>query len=82
MLTVRSGFMRAVGAVSFIGRYLFIGAALGIPAYYGMWDVVPMVAGFAAVYLMENVLLLPGILRARGGSLSKFSERAEGRAST
>jgi hypothetical protein len=68
LLTGRSALWRAVGAGSFVARYGFVVAALGIPAYLGLWPVVPMVAGFAGVYLAENFMLLPGALKVISGS--------------
>jgi hypothetical protein len=58
-----------VGALSFGARYGFVAAALGVPAYLGLWPVVAMLGGFVGVYVAENVLLLPGVLtRAIGAS--------------
>lgn len=58
-----------VGALSFGARYGFVAAALGVPAYLGLWPVVAMLGGFVGVYMAENVLLLPGVLtRAIGAS--------------
>jgi hypothetical protein len=51
-------------AGSFVARYGFVAVALGVPAYLGLWPVVAMLAGFAGVYLVENVVLLPGVMRA------------------
>ncbi len=53
-----------IGGVSFVARYGFAAVALGVPAYLGLWPVVPMLGGFAGVYLAENVVLLPGVMRA------------------
>lgn len=64
MITGRSQVWRAVGAASFAGRYAFAAAALGVPAYLGLWPAVAMLAGFAGVYLAENVALLPGMVGA------------------
>lgn len=44
-----------IGAGSFVARLIFAAAVLGIPAYLGLWPVVPMLAGFAGVYVAENV---------------------------
>ena len=73
-------------AGSFLARYGFVAAALGVPAYLGLWPVVAMLGGFAGVYLAENAVLLPGVMRAtsdvgasrRGGS--PVGEGAERRA--
>ena len=74
-----------VGALSFGARYGFVTAALGVPAYLGLWPVVPMLGGFVGVYMAENVLLLPGVLtraigtpsaeRGTGGSVNERVER-------
>jgi F0F1-type ATP synthase assembly protein I len=36
-----------IGGASFVVRLVFAAAVLGIPAYLGLWPVVPMLAGFA-----------------------------------
>ncbi len=51
-------------AGSFLARYGFVAVALGVPAYLGLWPVVAMLAGFAGVYLAENAVLLPGVMKA------------------
>lgn len=48
-----------LGGFSFMARYVFAAVALGLPAYLGLWPAVAMCGGFAAVYLVENVVLLP-----------------------
>jgi hypothetical protein len=63
LVTGRSAALRAVGAASFVGRYLCVAGALGAPAYMGLWPVVAMLGGFAGVYLAENFVLLPGVFR-------------------
>src|SRR5215211_696504 len=69
-----------VGALSFGARYGFVAAALGVPAYLGLWPVVAMLGGFVGVYMAENVLLLPGVLtRAIGTpSAERGAERGAG----
>lgn len=52
-----------IGGLSFAARYGFAAVALGVPAYLGLWPVVPMLGGFAGVYLAENVVLLPGVVK-------------------
>ncbi|MCA1849448.1 MAG: hypothetical protein LC704_10805, partial [Actinobacteria bacterium] len=47
-------------AGSFVARYGFAAAALGVPAFLGLWPAVAMLGGFAGVYLAENAVLLPG----------------------
>lgn len=44
-----------IGAGSFVARLVFAAAVLGIPAYLDLWPVVPMLIGFAGVYVAENV---------------------------
>jgi len=70
MLTARSSVRQALGAALFVGRYSFAAGALGIPAYLDLWPVAAMLFGFTAVYLAENVVLLPmvsGVLSSPGG---------------
>ena len=59
LITGRSVVGMMLGAFSFIARYAFAAGALGLPAYLGLWPAVAMCGGFAAVYLVENVALLP-----------------------
>jgi hypothetical protein len=47
---------------------------LGIPAYMGLWPLAPMLFGFAAVYVAENVVLLPGVSRVLGSTRARRSE--------
>ena len=54
-------------AGSFLVRYGFVAVALGVPAYLHLWPVVAMLGGFAGVYLAENAVLLPWVLRTTGG---------------
>jgi hypothetical protein len=54
-----------IGAASFLARYGFAAVVLGVPAYLGLWPVVPMLSGFAGVYLAENVVLLPRVLMVK-----------------
>ena len=84
-LTVSTAGGMMVGALSFGARYGFVTAALGVPAYLGLWPVVAMLGGFVGVYMAENVLLLPGVLtraigapgveRGAGGSVNERVER-------
>ena len=70
-------------AASFVARYGFVAAALGVPAYLSLWPVVPMLVGCAGVYLAENVVLLPGVMRVeRGGAGRPVRERVERRIGT
>ena len=54
-----------IGAGSFVVRLAFAAAVLGIPAYLGLWPVVPMLAGFAGVYVAENVAAAMRVARTR-----------------
>jgi F0F1-type ATP synthase assembly protein I len=54
-----------IGAGSFVARLVFATAVLGIPAYLGLWPVVPMLAGFAGVYVAENVAAAVRVARTR-----------------
>jgi hypothetical protein len=60
-----------VGTVSFVGRCLLAAGALGIPAYLGLWPVLPMLGGFAGVYLAENIVLMPRALKISHASISR-----------
>ena len=64
-----------VGAFSFVARCGLAAGALGIPAYLGMWPVLPMLGGFAGVYLVENILLMPGALKISHAGIKQESER-------
>ncbi len=52
-----------IGGSSFAARYGFAAVALGVPAYLGLWPVVPMLGGFAGVYLAETMVVVLGALR-------------------
>jgi hypothetical protein len=71
MLTAPSKVWQGLGMTFFAARYGFMAAALGIPAFIGLWPLAPMLFGFAAVYVAENVVLLPGVSRVLGSTRSK-----------
>ena len=73
MLTSRSSLWQGLGMAFFAARYGFVAGALGIPAYMGLWPLGPMLFGFAAVYVAENVVLLPGVSRVLGGTKARRS---------
>lgn len=78
LITVRpTGVRVAIGAVLYLGRLAFAAAAIGIPAYFDYLPVVPMVLGFAGVYIVENVALLWGAWRVGlpSGSRRREAER-------
>ena len=54
------------GSGSFVARYGFVGVALGVPAYLGLWPALAMLGGFAGVFLAENVVLVPMALKMAG----------------
>ncbi len=54
-----------IGAGSFVVRLAFAAAVLGIPAYLGLWPVVPMLVGFAGVYVAENVAAAIRVAKSR-----------------
>jgi hypothetical protein len=60
-----------IGAGSFVARLVFAAAVLGIPAYLGLWPVVPMLVGFAGVYVAENVAATIRVARGRDGARAK-----------
>ncbi len=64
-----------IGGSSFAARYGFAAVALGVPAYLGLWPVVPMLGGFAGVYLAETLVLVRGIMggakRSAGRSVAR-----------
>ena len=83
--SVAAGVM--IGAGSFVVRLAFAAAVLGIPAYLGLWPVVPMLVGFAGVYVAENVAAafrvarsrnVPGAEPGTGGSAGEGAERRVG----
>lgn len=71
-----------LGAFSFVARYSFAAAALGVPAYLGLWPVVAMLIGFAGVYFAETIVLVPWSLRSMSfaGARRELDEGAERRA--
>ena len=59
LLTVRPTGLRVIlGFASYGARLAFVVAAVGVPAYLGLWPVVPMLCGLAGVYVVENLLIL------------------------
>lgn len=69
LMTVRPTGARVMwGAVSYAGRLVFAAGAVVVPALMDLWPVVPMLGGFAGVYIVENVALLWAASRSMGGS--------------
>lgn len=59
LLLVRpSGLRILLGTAVYAGRLLFAAVAVGLPIYLNLWPVLPLLCGFAGVYVAENVLLL------------------------
>ena len=80
LLTGRTkAFGMMIGAASFVARYGFVAVALGVPGYLGLWPVAPMLIGCVGVYLAENVMLLPGVMRVRLDTGRPVRERVERR---
>ncbi len=71
-----------IGGASFAARMGFAAVALGVPAYFDLWPIVVMLAGFVSVYMAENVLLVPVLLGRRSANIRGArlaSERVERR---
>jgi hypothetical protein len=58
----------AIGGASFAARLGFAAGALGVPTYLNLWPAVTMMVAFVAVYVAENVLLVPVLLGKRSAS--------------
>ena len=54
-----------IGVGSFLVKLAFAAVALGIPAYLGLWPVVPMLVAFAGVYVVENIAATFRVARTR-----------------
>ena len=52
----------AIGGASFAARLGFAAGALGVPTYLDLWPAVTMMLAFVAVYVAENILLVPVLL--------------------
>lgn len=61
--SMAAGLMIGVG--SFILRLVFATIVLGVPAYLSLWPVVPMLIGFAGVYVAENVLATLTVMKSK-----------------
>ncbi|QIN83213.1 hypothetical protein GBA63_11595 [Rubrobacter tropicus] len=55
-----SGDRIVLGLAVYFGRLAFAAVALGVPIYLGSLPAVPLLCGFAGVYVIENVVLLVG----------------------
>lgn len=67
-----------IGAGSFVARLVFAAAVLGIPAYLELWPVVPMLVGFAGVYVAENVAATFRVARSRSVKPGRAREQDGG----
>lgn len=71
-----------LGMISFGARYGFVAVALGVPAYLEIGPVTAMMAGFAGVYFVETVMLVPWAVRAMripGAEVPSVAEGVERR---
>jgi hypothetical protein len=71
-----------LGMLSFGARYGFAAGALSIPAYLEIWPVAVMMAGFAGVYFVETVMLVPWAVRSMripGAEVPSVAEGVERR---
>jgi hypothetical protein len=66
----------AVGAASFAGRCGFAAGRSVRPLTWSCGPCFPPWAGFAGVYLAENVVLLPGALKISHASIKREAERS------
>lgn len=67
LMTVRPTGPRVMwGTISYVGRLLFAAAAITVPVLLDLWPVLPMLGGFAGVYIVENVALLWAASRSMG----------------
>lgn len=69
-----------IGGASFGARFGFAVAALGIPAYLELWPVAAMLGGFAGVYVAENVVLLPVMMKALSNPDMGYEHQADRKA--
>jgi hypothetical protein len=76
-----------IGVGSFLVKLAFAAVVLGIPAYLGLWPVVPMLVAFAGVYAVENVAAMfrvartsiePGVKPGTRGSAGEREVRKVG----
>ena len=70
-----SGSRIVLGLVVYFGRLVFAAVALGVPIYLGYWPALPLLCGFAGVYIIENIVLLAGAPSSEGGSTAHRSVR-------
>jgi len=79
LLAGRPGVVMAmIGASSFFARLGFAAAVLAIPAYLGLWPVLPMICGFAGVYVAENILLLGMAPKIAGNPGARHDDEQNG----
>lgn len=70
-----SGDRIVLGLAVYFGRLVFAAVGLGVPMYLGSWPVLPLLCGFAGVYVVENVVLLLGAAKTVGRSPAVRSVR-------
>jgi hypothetical protein len=61
-----SGERVLLGVAVYFGRLVFVAVAVGAPIFLASWPALALIAGFAGVYVVENVLLLFGAVKVRG----------------
>jgi hypothetical protein len=68
-----------IGVASFLMKLAFAAVVLGIPAYLGLWPVVPMLAGFAGVYVAESVAAAVRMSRTTSETSAKAGAKGSAR---
>ncbi|MDQ3237915.1 MAG: hypothetical protein M3397_01645 [Actinomycetota bacterium] len=68
-----------LGLAVYFGRLVFAAGAVGIPLYLESWPALPMLCGFAGVYVVENLALLFGASKTATTIRRPVSERVERR---
>lgn len=63
-----SGDRIVLGLLVYVGRLVFAAVGLGLPMYLADWPALSLLGGFAAVYVVENVVLLMGAPKTVGGA--------------
>jgi hypothetical protein len=64
---------------AFLMKLAFAAVVLGIPAYLGLWPVVPMLAGFAGVYVAESVAAAVRMSRTTSKTSAKAGAKGSAR---
>lgn len=75
----RSGLRMMLGALVYVGRLGFAAAAVAIPVSLDYWPAMPIVCGFAGVYVIENVTVLVALGTAKGDGSRQRGEGSKRR---